>query len=113
MPGWLWTALQDEHLGTSCLQVQLRPGDMSYAQFLSKAEGQTAVKPHVAEASDTCNILFSSGTTGNKLLPHFHNIPVAPSSNCLSCFPACVAVCARQQDITGTSGCTSRYTDTL
>lgn len=42
---------------------------MSYAQFLSKAEGQTAVKPHVADASDTCNILFSSGTTGDQLLP--------------------------------------------
>ena len=67
--------------GVSCLQVQLRPGDMSYAEFLSKAEGHGAVKAHVADASDTCNILFSSGTTGNKLSPHFHpfSSPLCPS----------------------------------
>ena len=38
---------------------------MSYADFLSKADAQGQVAPHVADAYDTCNILFSSGTTGN------------------------------------------------
>lgn len=37
---------------------------MSYAEFLSKADAQEQVAPHVADAYDTCNILFSSGTTG-------------------------------------------------
>ncbi len=46
------------------VQVQLREGDMSYADFLSKADAQEQVEPHVADAYDTCNILFSSGTTG-------------------------------------------------
>ena len=49
-----------------CLQIELRPGDISYANFLARAEGHGAEKAHVADASETCNILFSSGTTGNK-----------------------------------------------
>ena len=47
-----------------CKQVQLRAGDMSYSAFLSKADSQAQVPPYVADAYDTCNILFSSGTTG-------------------------------------------------
>lgn len=31
---------------------------------MSKADAQEQVAPHVADAYDTCNILFSSGTTG-------------------------------------------------
>ena len=50
------------------LQVQLRAVDMSYADFLSKGDGGRPVAPHVADASDTCNILFSSGTTGELCL---------------------------------------------
>ncbi len=46
------------------MQVELRAGDMSYAAFLAKADAQEQVLPYVAEAYDTCNILFSSGTTG-------------------------------------------------
>ena len=47
-----------------CKQVQLRAGDMSYGAFLSKVDSQAQVAPYVADAYDTCNILFSSGTTG-------------------------------------------------
>lgn len=51
------------------MQVQLREADVSFDDFLSKAsahhEGQ---KPHIVDAYETCNILFSSGTTG-KLRP--------------------------------------------
>ena len=50
------------------VQVQLRGEDMSYADFLSKGDGRGPVAPHVADASDTCNILFSSGTTGELYL---------------------------------------------
>ncbi|KAL3159387.1 hypothetical protein ABBQ38_009818 [Trebouxia sp. C0009 RCD-2024] len=64
------------------LQVQLRPGDMSYAQFLSQAEGHTLGGAHVADASDTCNILFSSGTTGQpKAIPWTHTTPIRCAAN--------------------------------
>lgn len=48
-----------------CLQVQLREGDISFADFLSKAPAAHGNQlPHIADAYETCNILFSSGTTG-------------------------------------------------
>jgi acyl-coenzyme A synthetase/AMP-(fatty) acid ligase len=54
---------------------------MSYADFLSKADAQEQVAPHVADAYDTCNILFSSGTTGKNdsathIWPSLQNIAV-------------------------------------
>ena len=51
------------------IQVQLRTGDISYADFLSGADSEGQVTPHVANAHDTCNILFSSGTTGKSVAP--------------------------------------------
>ncbi|KAL0031137.1 hypothetical protein WJX77_005362 [Trebouxia sp. C0004] len=64
------------------LQVQLREGDMSYADFLSKDNAQEQVAPHVADAYDTCNILFSSGTTGQpKAIPWTHTTPIRSAAN--------------------------------
>ncbi|DBA69755.1 TPA: hypothetical protein ACH3X2_012479 [Trebouxia sp. C0005] len=64
------------------LQVQLREGDMSYGGFVSKADAQEQVAPHVADAYDTCNILFSSGTTGQpKAIPWTHTTPIRSAAN--------------------------------
>jgi hypothetical protein len=45
-------------------QVELRPGDRSWGQFLAGATAQAAEQAHVACSSDAALILFSSGTTG-------------------------------------------------
>lgn len=64
------------------LQVQLREGDMSYEDFLSQADAEGQVAPHVADAYDTCNILFSSGTTGQpKAIPWTHTTPIRSAAN--------------------------------
>ena len=46
-------------------QVQLRRGDQSWDSFLASGSRRGAdFQPHVADAGDATNILFSSGTTG-------------------------------------------------
>lgn len=50
------------------LQVQLRPGDVSWRECLGAVPPPQAVQAHVAAADDPAIVLFSSGTTG-KLLP--------------------------------------------
>ena len=58
-------ALTGLHLRDAVFQVQLREGDMSFADFLGKVpQAHKGQQPHSADAYDTCNILFSSGTTG-------------------------------------------------
>ena len=46
-------------------QVRLRRGDQSWDSFLARGSGRAAnFQPLAAEAGDTTNVLFSSGTTG-------------------------------------------------
>ena len=49
-------------------QVELRAGDVPWAEFLAGAEAPASLQvPHVADASqEVTNIIFSSGTTGVK-----------------------------------------------
>ncbi len=54
--------------------VALRPQDMAWKTFLSE---QTIFDPVVADAYDTINVLFSSGTTGDpKAIPWKHLTPI-------------------------------------
>jgi len=46
------------------LQVQLRPGDTSWRDFLQAVPPPQSVQAHVAAADDPAIVLFSSGTTG-------------------------------------------------
>lgn len=46
------------------LRLPLRPGDLSWQQFLSGAPQPAEVQAHVAASNDPATILFSSGTTG-------------------------------------------------
>lgn len=56
------------------LQVMMRPGDLQWSDFLQNiAPEQT----HIADPSDTINILFSSGTTGDsKAVPWTQTTPI-------------------------------------
>ncbi|GAB4821930.1 hypothetical protein N2152v2_008976 [Parachlorella kessleri] len=47
------------------LQVSLRPDDIPWREFLARVEPPTSLRPHVADAYELTNILFSSGTTGD------------------------------------------------
>lgn len=61
------------------LQVPLRPGDVSWSGFLSLGDEslRRSWQPHVCDIHDTCNILFSSGTTGEpKAIPWSHITPL-------------------------------------
>ncbi len=50
------------------LQVQLRQRDVAWGAFLQHDAAAAAItQPHVAAASDTCCVLFSSGTTGKPI----------------------------------------------
>lgn len=48
------------------LQVPLRSGDVTWQDFLTWAPLGGAFDPHVADAQEVTNILFSSGTTVTK-----------------------------------------------
>jgi acetyl-CoA synthetase len=53
---------------------KLRPGDLQWAEFLSKKENFTSVS---CAPNDITNILFSSGTTGDpKAIPWTHLTPI-------------------------------------
>ncbi|KAI8464379.1 MAG: hypothetical protein J3K34DRAFT_388561 [Monoraphidium minutum] len=62
-------------------RLQLRPGDASWAEFLAGPGGGAgavaAFAPRMADAQETTNILFSSGTTGEpKAIPWSHVTPL-------------------------------------
>lgn len=66
----------------SRLQVELRPGDLSWQQFLAAAPQPAAVQAHVAASDDTASILFSSGTSGEpKAIPWSHVTPLRCAAN--------------------------------
>jgi acyl-coenzyme A synthetase/AMP-(fatty) acid ligase len=45
--------------------VALRPGDVTWADFLASGESNApGFEPHVADPDEITNVLFSSGTTG-------------------------------------------------
>lgn len=48
-------------------QVELRPGDLSWPDFLASVPQPTSLQAHVADSDDTATILFSSGTTGGSV----------------------------------------------
>ncbi|KAL4458600.1 hypothetical protein ABPG75_013465 [Micractinium tetrahymenae] len=59
------------------LQVELRPGDMSWAAFLEAVPAPAEARAHVASAEEVTNIIFSSGTTGEpKAIPWSHLTPI-------------------------------------
>lgn len=48
-------------------QVQLRKADVSFEDFLATASAAPgSQQAHIVDAYETCNILFSSGTTGEQ-----------------------------------------------
>jgi len=54
-------------------QVALRPGDVTWADFLASGEGNApSFEPHVADPDELTNVLFSSGTTG---VPQCSTVP--------------------------------------
>lgn len=56
------------------LNVELRPQDSDWTQFLSNNE---QFKPHLTDSEQAINILFSSGTTGDpKAIPWTHQTPI-------------------------------------
>lgn len=65
VPAW-YPACCMQPINPSLLQMQvdLRPGDVNWQQFLASVPQPAAVRAHVAASDDTANILFSSGTTG-------------------------------------------------
>lgn len=48
------------------LAVALRPGDLAWGEFLGVVPPPSTLRPHVADAYELTNILFSSGTTGGR-----------------------------------------------
>lgn len=72
---------------SAAVQVSLRPGDTSWADFLAAAPAHAPFQAHVADAYDVTNILFSSGTTGGAgLAPAEHS---SGTSLCLSSCTCC------------------------
>lgn len=63
------------------LAVELRQGDQSWADFLAGAD-DGPFEHHVADAYETSNILFSSGTTGTpKAIPWTHLTPIKAAAD--------------------------------
>lgn len=53
--------------------MALRPGDVTWADFLASGEGNApSFEPHVADPDELTNVLFSSGTTG---VPQCSTVP--------------------------------------
>ena len=52
----------------SLVQVDLREGDMSWSDFQRQTRSNSEFRPHIADAYDVTNVLFSSGTTGKTAL---------------------------------------------
>ncbi len=50
-------------LSSRGLQVRLQAGDLAWSDFRQLGSSND-FKPHIADAYDVTNILFSSGTTG-------------------------------------------------
>ncbi|KAK9802017.1 hypothetical protein WJX73_001758 [Symbiochloris irregularis] len=68
------------------LQVDLRPGDIAWQDFLESAKQAPPVTPHIADAADPSNILFSSGTTGEpKAIPWTHTTPLRCAMEAWTC----------------------------
>ena len=44
--------------------MKLRQGDISWEDFIGNVPYDASVEPHISDAYDVTNILFSSGTTG-------------------------------------------------
>ena len=42
----------------------MRQGDVAWYDFVASVPADAAFEPHIADAYDVINILFSSGTTG-------------------------------------------------
>ena len=66
--------------------MELRPGDLAWEAFLRQvAEPPTSLRPgaaHVADAYESPNILFSSGTTGEpKAIPWTHLTPIRSAAD--------------------------------
>ena len=59
----------------AALQVELRPQDVSWHDFLAAVPQPASLRAHVADAYATTNILFSSGTTGELSAPRWHRVP--------------------------------------
>ncbi|KAK9862190.1 hypothetical protein WJX84_000590 [Apatococcus fuscideae] len=65
------------------LQVDLRQDDTPWQEFVASGRASwRAFRPHVACSNDVCNILFSSGTTGEpKAIPWTHVTPIRCGAN--------------------------------
>ena len=61
-PAFIW-----DFKRPSPVQVKLRQGDISWEDFIGSVPYDATVEPHIADAYDVTNILFSSGTTGKNL----------------------------------------------
>lgn len=65
------------------LAVELRSGDLAWAEFLAAAPDDSApFAAHIAEVEAPTNILFSSGTTGTpKAIPWSHVTPIKAAAD--------------------------------
>ncbi len=64
-------------------QVTLRPGDVTWADFLASGENSApSFEPHIADPDEITNVLFSSGTTG---VPQCRPVPSAVSYCTMPC----------------------------
>ncbi|REJ86958.1 MAG: AMP-dependent synthetase [Planctomycetota bacterium] len=62
----------------------LREGDVTWSDFLDRADETPEFSPHIAAASDAINVLFSSGTTGEpKAIPWNHTTPLKCAADAL------------------------------
>ncbi len=67
---------------TGALQVSLREGDLSFDDFLATTTGNVVYSPRAGAVTDTTNILFSSGTTGDpKAIPWTHLTPIKAAAD--------------------------------
>ncbi len=65
------------------LSMPLREGDRSYADFLAAGAREAGTATYfIADAQDTTNVLFSSGTTGDpKAIPWTHVTPIKAAAD--------------------------------